>query len=80
MFIKKQNQAKIWQQAGEEISFSAAKVVAEKLKSEFAYKIVSFNTNRGQVDMLEINPVGESVRYRIDGLYYFEHELVLVND
>ena len=71
---------KIYQQAGEYVSFSAAKKAAESFKSEFAYKIVDFKTNKGQVDMLEINPEHKSVRYHIDGLYYFEHELVLVND
>ena len=71
---------KVYEQAGEIVSFNAARVVAEKLQSEFAYKIVNFSTDKGSVDMLEINPVYESVRYRINGLYYFEHELVLVHD
>lgn len=71
---------KVYEQAGEIVSFSVAKVVAEKLQLEFAYKIVNFSTDKGPVDMLEINPVYESVRYRINGLYYFEHELVLVHD
>jgi hypothetical protein len=71
---------KVYEQAGEIVSFNAARVVAEKLQLEFAYKIVNFSTDKGPVDMLEINPVYESVRYRINGLYYFEHELVLVHD